>query len=182
MGDPHISRTTLLDRASLLVSCCAVTIVALTVLALQTPRLASWLGVRPDAIAYDIGGPIDLPPRFFAASDVTALLFVRANCAVCQETKAMYADVVRAVKATPGARVLAVIGVPVRPEDAAYASELGLGATEQMPVDLASLRLRRVPTLIIVNRDGLIIRSWEGAPAMSERHDFARTVRSFAQR
>jgi hypothetical protein len=174
-----MNRTGLVGRASLIISWCAVTVVVMSVLLLQMPRLASWLGAGPDPVAYDRGDRIDLPPELYAASDFTALLFVRSDCVVCQETKTLYAEVVRELKTVPGAGILAVIGAPRRDDDTSYAEELGLDATESASVEFTSLRLRRVPTLVIVDRAGSIIRSWEGAPPLAEQHDFAASVRPF---
>jgi hypothetical protein len=152
--------------------------VVATVFVLRTPQLSSWLGAG-DPVAYDEGDRIDVPSPLYARSDVTALLFVRSNCAVCQDTKPLYAEVIRELRTLPGAAILAVIRRPVQGEDTAYAAELGLDATEYAAIDFTSLRLRRVPTLVIVDRTGRIVHAWEGAPPVPDRDGFAATVRSF---
>ena len=109
-------------------------------------------------------------------------MIARTVVAVLLLTTPLYAEVVRAVRTVPGARILAVTAAPLRPDDTVYTTDLGLDAAEQVGAEFAGLRLRRLPTLVIVDRRGIIIRSWEGAPPAAERRDFAATVRSFAQR
>jgi thiol-disulfide isomerase/thioredoxin len=173
-------RSRIVDRAVVIVSWCAVITVLVTAVLVVTPRLRWWQRGSPDLV-YERGTRIDLPPRLYDNAEVTAVLFVRGSCAVCQETKPLYADVVRELRAIPSVKVMAVLAAPLRDEDAEYAAALGLDRSESVAIELTGLKVRRVPTLAIVTRDGTIVDSWEGAPPLSERSGFASTVRASVQ-
>ena len=175
-----MTRAEVLDRVVLVVTSGAVLLVVATAVVIATP-LRSWFH-RGHSVAYAVGDRIDLPPSLYAASEFTAVFFARSDCGVCQETKSLYAAVLSDLRSSGVAKVVLLGRASHHDEDGAYASELGLDATEYASAEFGRLRLDRVPTLIVVNRSGTILGAWEGAPARSERHDFGSRVKSVLRR
>jgi hypothetical protein len=69
-----------------------------------------------------------------------------------------------------------VADVTSRQDEALYARELGLDETQLLRLDLKSLQVRRVPTLVVLDRQGIVRFSWEGVPPPAAREKFVQTV------
>jgi hypothetical protein len=174
-----MSRAKPVDRVVLVVTGGAVLLVLATAVLVATP-LRSWFHRSP--VAYQRGDRIDLPATLYEAGEFTTFLFARSDCGVCQETKTVYAQVIAELRSSGSTKVVLVGRASHHDEDAVYAAALGLEVTEYAPAEFGRLRLRHVPTLVVVDRTGTIIGAWEGAPPRSERHDFGARVKSVLRR
>jgi hypothetical protein len=116
-------------------------------------------------VSYRVGEHIDVAPTIYAGSDRTAILFADPGCAGAQASREAFRAIVEAAR-----KANARVGL-VTPSSAArkqmggadYASAIGVPGAEVIPLDLETLRLRRVPAVAIVDRTGLVLSYREGA-------------------
>jgi len=132
---------------------------------LAIPAVRERLTTRP--ASYAAQQHIDVPASLYESARATVVLFGRGSCAACQRAKPVLADL---------AQRLSELGVPLRlavngedpTGDAAYATSLGLTDQQIVTVNTASLRLHVVPTIVLVDRQGLIRYAHEGAPTADD--------------
>jgi hypothetical protein len=168
----------IIGRAAMMLIAASIVVTIATLIVVAVPAVRNRLIATHDPVAYAVGDRIDLPDRLYAGSDYTAVLFARASCAVCQQGRRLFAAMLADLRRREGVRVVLVTGTTDRDEDRAYAMDLGLRDHEHESVDLGVLHLRRVPTLVIVNRHGTVIGAWEGMPMAAEQSAFESAVRS----
>lgn len=161
----------------LIISCAAVFIA--TVGALAMPGVRAKLGfASATPVSYEVGSRIDLPALVYESSPYTVVLFARSSCGVCQAAKPLFGRLVADLKSASTTRVVLVVGTTSRHDEEKYAKELGLSETQLLRLDLKSLRLRRVPTVVALDERGIVLFSREGAPLPTEQEQFLQTVMS----
>ena len=158
---PHTART--IERIATATSIGLGLLLTITVMTVAWPRVTSALGIERTApaptTAYEAGTIIDTPDAWHRDAPYTLVLFARSSCGACQTASPYLKTLVGRVRAK-GAVVLAG-SEQARDEDAAYARGLGLTGAE-FRVTPAGLRVRATPTLVLVNREGRILGTWEG--------------------
>jgi thiol-disulfide isomerase/thioredoxin len=156
------------DRAARIVATAAIVTCAIvvggTVLILVTPAARAAVsdafeGGQP----YETGRPIDLSPAAFQPSSPTTVFFVRSSCGACREAVPIFQTLVREIAGHPSWRALVVTDRRDR-NAATYAELLGARQADVIQVDFATLRLRRVPTVVVVDGSGLVRFAHEGPP------------------
>ena len=151
-----------LHRASVAASLGLVLMVAATAGYIVWPRVASALGIAPATApaAYHAGERFDGPADWYTRDDVTLVVFGRASCAACQSAQPFLKSLVERV----GGRAGAVLAHPPGEEaaDVAYAKTIGV-TEDRIRIVGAGLRVHATPTIVLVDRTGLIVGAWEGA-------------------
>lgn len=168
-----------LSRAAVTVTLACVTVVAGSALVLAVPALRQRLNHTPaEGPAYVVGERIDLPPTIHEASPLTLLLFSRAGCGSCQAAKPALASLVDRLADRPGVRTLLIARAGAEQEEREYLRDIGLDEGRLVGVDFSTLRLRRVPTIVLVDRRGEVRYSLEGIPTAVEQDALIRIAAS----
>jgi len=158
-----------------------VALVAVTVLALASPSVRTRLGFRSGRPAsYLTGQQVDLPAPVWETSPVTLLIFARSTCSACQRAQSAFTTLVARLAAMPEARVLVVANSRGAHDEAGYARNLGLDDGHLVTVDYGGLRLGVVPTLILVDRRGVVRFASEGVPSTEQLNDLVAAARALA--
>ena len=140
------------------------------------PRVASALGIRPapPAGAYAVGDRIDVPASWYDRAPRTLVVFARASCGACQNAQPFLKALAATVTSHGGAVMIA--GHRDTPkEDGEFAASLGLDE-DAFATFPAGLRVRRTPTLVLVDRAGVILASWEGVGPVEQQREIAAAV------
>lgn len=173
------SESVLHRLSTLVIAGCLLALGATTALVLS-PSLRHALGIRdsgpePDPPPYVAGDRIDIDPAIVADADATLVLFARSTCAVCRQTAGFYAETFTAAAAR-GAGTVMVTPSSDREAEVAFAVDMGLAGAQVFYVPPASIRLRTVPALLIVDREGTIREAWFGRPDADEAATITRTI------
>lgn len=121
------------------------------------------------ADAYKIGERVDLPPAQIVPAKFTVIVFARSTCGACQASKPTLAKVVDLAKDRPHVAVelLAVAGLAQ--SELLLADTLGIPRTNVRAYDkIESIKLKVVPTVMVVNEAGTILYAYQGAPPLEE--------------
>jgi hypothetical protein len=169
----------LLRRVATAVTIGCVTVVAGSALVMAVPALRQrWSQSPSTSAAYKVGERIDLPPTIHESSPWTVLLFTRAGCGACQTAKPAFASMIDGLRDKSSVRALMVVREGSEAEERDYLRAIGLGDDRLIGVDFRNLRLRRVPTMLLVDRRGEVRYSVEGAPTLLDQAEMIRLTRS----
>jgi hypothetical protein len=159
-------------RSVLVVAMGCVAVVAVTVVALAQPAVRAQLGFGPTRItSYGIGQQIDLPDSSYSTAPRTLVLFARSNCPACRQAAPFFKTLASALASRGGLQMRVVMDAASeadRTEALAYVTALGLDRTGLVTVDLASTRIKRVPTLVLVDGTGTVLSEWESPMPQDE--------------
>lgn len=146
-----------------------------------SPRLRKALGFGPTtAASYTVGEQVDLPSAEFEAAPITVVLFARSTCGTCQRSAPTFAAMFGQVRPDPGVRIRLIANGANHVDEVAYAHTVGLGEPDMRTLDVTHLRLRVVPTLLLLDRRGTIHYSSEGLPSPAQQDEFQRAVTSLS--
>jgi hypothetical protein len=160
-------RIGLLGRLTVAAAVASLVLVAVTAIVLARPDLRDAMGLGP-APAYAAHSRIDVPPEVYRTSPYTLVVFARSTCAVCRSSVPFLATLVRKAAAS-GVAVRLMSSAPVAPDERAFAETWGLDPAAIIGVDLRSMRVKHVPTVVLVDREGEIHFAREGAiPAAAQ--------------
>jgi thioredoxin-related protein len=113
------------------------------------------------AIAFRPKGDIDIPAAWRSNSDYTLVIFGRDSCPACLASRDFHKELAAAA-AKNGIRTVAALTASIE-DTATFASSLGLPADHAIRANPAPEHLKSVPTVVIVNRSGEILKKTEGA-------------------
>ena len=100
-------------------------------------------------------------------SKQTLLLAVSSTCHFCTESAPFYKQVAMGRGRT---RLIAVLPQPVD-EGRRYLEQLGVTVDEIRQAPLSSINVRGTPTLMLVNSDGVVIKTWIGMLAAEQQEE-----------
>jgi hypothetical protein len=167
-----------LARGAIALAAAAVAVVGVTATLVARPDLRARMGLAPEA--YAVNQVVDVPHAIYDSSSYTLLIFARSTCEVCQRSSGFLRRLA-AEASTAGVNVRLVSSTPVVGSELAFARVLGLGDAQVAPVDLKTVRLRRVPTIVLVDRSGEIHYARESAVPPSEQEDVIKTLVSLTR-
>lgn len=149
-------------RASSIAAVTLLVLVTGTVVVLLVPALRGLVSrtPAPDAV-YPVGTLIDLPAALYASNDRTLLIFGRSSCVGCQRAKPLFRAAASQVRGYDRWAVHLISTGHLPEDEESYRAELDANIPMQL-VDAATLRLRRVPSLIVVDTAGTVLMSREG--------------------
>jgi len=147
--------------------------IGLAAVVFTTAAVIAWPAVAPASVAasaaaapvYAEGSTIDTPADWHASSDFTLILFAQASCGACQNAS----PYLRTLFDQLDGRADVVMAGPGNYPD--YDREYGraLGLTDDgIKILPAGTRVRATPTLVVVNRQGAVLGSWEGVGPEAE--------------
>jgi hypothetical protein len=132
-------------------------------LTLALPSIRTRLGfVQARGLSYPLGGQIDLPAGVYARTSRTLVIFARTSCVACQHAKPVFTEIAAALSKYHDVRVVMVTGEQLAADETKFAAEMGLDASALIRMDLDPLRLRVVPTTVLVDARGAVLYSTEG--------------------
>jgi thiol-disulfide isomerase/thioredoxin len=156
------------------------TVVTVTAIALAMPSVRSIFPGVPAAPkpSYEAGQSVDLPPGIVQQAPHTVVIFFSPDCGACERLKPFLARL--SARGQNAVRVVAITGV-ANPADAlAFAKQIGLDQSRLITMDLKTLRLRRVPTVVLIDQRGLVHAAIEGLPSAQEEESLLRRVTSLS--
>jgi hypothetical protein len=108
-----------------------------------------------------VGKSISLPDTDWKRGDQTLVLVLSTGCHFCTESASFYKELVQKRAKQGNTRLVAVLPQPV---DASrkYLSDLGIAVDDVRQLPPNSLGVRGTPTLLLVNKDGVVTDSWRG--------------------
>ena len=104
---------------------------------------------------------LSIPGVDWMAAGRTVLIVMRKDCKYCAESAAFYRRLVSSLTKEGNAKVIALF--PEQESGAeAYVSELGIPISDVRYVSLDSLGIRNIPTLAIIDSNGVVTDFWVG--------------------
>jgi hypothetical protein len=100
---------------------------------------------------------IQLPGVDWAKNEQTLVMAISSTCHFCTESAAFYRD----IRARSRVHTVAVLPQSVN-EGRNYLSKLGVQVDEVLQVPLSSIDVNGTPTLMLVSREGRVVRTWIG--------------------
>jgi hypothetical protein len=155
-----------------------VAVVGATAALVARPDLRDRLGLTPGT--YAVKQVVDVPPDIYDSSSYTLLIFARSTCEVCQRSSGFLRRLA-GESASAGMGVRLISSTPLAESELVFARVLGLADGQVAPVDLKTLRLRRVPTIVLADRQGAIHYAREGAVPASEQEDVIKRLISLTR-
>lgn len=107
------------------------------------------------------GTKITLPDLNWSLSQQTLLLVLSTTCKYCTASAPFYRRLVNQVSLTNGTRLIAVFPQDIN-ESQEYFARLDIKIHTLRQALPASLGAKGTPTLLLVDNNGTVIRSWEG--------------------
>jgi hypothetical protein len=107
---------------------------------------------------YAVGQNVDVPTAWFHSSAFTVLMFARSDCQGCIEAKLLFQAITTLTKTAP--RIRAILATPsdsADPDVVSLARDIGIDEGAVVTIDPTAVRLRIVPTLVLVDRGGKIV-------------------------
>ena len=93
----------------------------------------------------------------------TLVIIVKSSCTGCQASKPFLARLVTETRGIANSRV-ALLVAQIELEERAFARDIGLTEQEVHSLDLNSLKVQRVPTMVVVDSRGTIRFAHEDPP------------------
>jgi hypothetical protein len=123
---------------------------------------------RPSDPAYATGQRVDLPVALYSGAARTLIVVSRSTCGGCQTSKPFLSRLVAEMRRVDRARVALVVEHSSEAEQA-FATEIGVASAEVVELDVTRFKVRRVPTVLVVDAGGAIRFSHEDAPVPGEQ-------------
>jgi hypothetical protein len=166
----------LIDRAAIGGSIVLLAVFAGTLGTLIWPRVSGAVGIQPKPqVAYETGTAIDTPPEWYQGAPYTLLVFARASCTACQSAGPFFKRLIHDIGST--IRVVLVTSAGEADQDAEYARDLGLAA-QSIRTATRGLKVRVTPTLVLVDRQGTVVETWEGVGPPDKQTQIADSLTS----
>jgi len=169
-------------RLGVAVAVVCATVVTVTAVAMAMPsvRTSLGLGPAPEKPSYVAGQAVDFSSDVFGQASHTLAIFFRSDCGACERMKPYLA---RLTSRSSGLtlRVVAVTGITNSLDSLSFAKGIGLDESRLITMDLTTLRLKRVPTIMLIDRAGRIEIALEGIPSAQDEESLLRRVTSLSQ-
>lgn len=94
-------------------------------------------------------------------ADQTLLIAIRRDCPYCTESARFYREIIQGLSGRHDVRVVAIFPEGFGGEED-YLNQLGLTVSESKEVSLRSLGIKQVPTLVLLDKNGVVSNVWIG--------------------
>lgn len=139
---------------------------------LLTPRAS-----RDSAVSPLRGETITLGDVIWERAPHTVVLVLSAHCHWCKESVPLYQKVSTLHKATKAAFQLFAVSTDTGDELSRFLSTNLIEVDGIIPAEAASLGIRATPSVLLVNRQGRVVSSWQGAMRSSDESAFLEILR-----
>lgn len=171
----------LVRRLATSVTLFCVALVACTLVVAAFPGLRARLGlVVIETPSYAVGDQIDVPASMYDVRPLTVLLFARSTCGTCESAAPTFSAMLAPVHLNQQGAIRLISTGANQVDELAYARRIGLDDADMQTLDVKGLRLRLVPTLLVVDRRGVVRYASEGVPPPVQQDEFLRVVRTLA--
>jgi thiol-disulfide isomerase/thioredoxin len=141
-----------------------IALVVVTVVSLAAPSVHEQLGFGSAAVpSYAVGQHLDLPATAYGSSPRTLVVFASSECVGCRITAPFFRTIAERLRGG-GLQMRVVMDAPTearRKQALEYVASTGLDATALEAVALETTRIKRVPTLVLVDQSGTVLSDWE---------------------
>jgi hypothetical protein len=148
-----------------------VLLVASTALVITQPtvreRVREVMGWSSPALT--TGSSSHLPSAWYAAHDRTLVIFASEACAACQQSRAFHEELRRVAADVPSLHVITAL-TGSTDDVAAYAATYAIPVKQVVRFDARGSWLRRIPSTVLVDRDGTVLTYTEGVLSLEEQH------------
>lgn len=167
----------LVRRIATGVGVACVAALSLTAAMAAVPALKGRVGwSTPPPLSYVVGSAVDLNASLYDATPRTVFIFARSSCGACQRSKPQMAALVRELAAHNDTCVVLVTPPNAVEDTEFFAREIGLDSSRIARVAPASLRVRVVPTVVVVDRHGTVLLGKEGVLTEADRKDVVKST------
>src|SRR5262249_28025702 len=116
-----------------------------------------------------------LPERLYRSSPLTLFVFVRSSCAACQSAKPIFASIAPRLRQASADVVIVTSGAHAD-DEGTYARDVGVDAAHLVRLDITTLKVKLVPTAVLVDRSGRVLFTVEGVPSASDQQQLLRAA------
>jgi hypothetical protein len=113
--------------------------------------------------SYVAGDTIDVPAEFYTGQPSTVLIFASGSCGACLRARPVLASLVAALQDTAAKAVMVTGTEQPRAQDE-YARAILVDPAHVRRAPLSGLRVRVVPTVVVVDEGGAVLYAHEGLP------------------
>jgi hypothetical protein len=156
-----------IGTGALIGSVLLVIIVLVTAAALFSRPAMTWLRAKlgwapaAAATAYTVGEPSGVPVAWHIDTPYTLILFARSTCAACERSKPLHQRLITDNASRADLRVMLATPDPLARE-LDYGRALGLADARVIHIETPTVKVKTVPTLLLVNRYGVVVATREG--------------------
>jgi len=161
----------LLGRAAM-----AVTLMCVAVLGGTAAVLSSHARSPAAAVGYAQGEIVDLPATVYSEGELTLVLIARSSCGASQTGRPFFAQLIARASRVAGIRAVMVSGRNARDDEDRYARAVGLNEAALVRMELSHLRVKEVPTVLLVDRMGRIRYVQSGLPDNAQQINLLRAL------
>ena len=173
----EMTRDALLGKLAVALTASCVLAVAVTALAVAKPSFGAAIGLTRNAgVGYDVGDRIDLPPDVLGGATHTVLIFARFDCQACQAAQPRLADLVADLGLQTEVRTLMITSRRNRMDQEGFGRSLGIRDEHVISVDFTSMKIKTIPAVVVVDRQGRVVYARAGAQAPSNEAALIRKV------
>lgn len=117
-----------------------------------------------------LGQKIDLPNIDWRKNGQTLVLALQTGCHFCTESAPFYKELIQKRAKEGKTHLIAVLPDPV---DASknYLSNLGIVVDDVKQMQLTTIGVQGTPTLLLINKDGIVINAWRGKLAADKERE-----------
>ena len=137
----------------------AVVLIAIKIL--KPELLAPKEKVAPQEPSISAGAKLALPAADWSSHEQTVVMVLREGCRFCTASAPFYQKLVQAAAKSPGVHLMAVLPQEI-PQGKKYLDTLGVPVVDVQHAELASLKIAGTPTLLLVDRGGVVKNVWVG--------------------
>ena len=141
--------------------------VTLVTLTAAYPFLQARLGAA-SLSGYRVGQTIDVPPEVYRDRSHTVVVFARSSCSASQRMKPLIARLADEFAESASAGVVLMTPAVNAADEAAFAGEVGVAPRHHFIRDLTTLKVARVPTVVVVDRRGRVEFVHSGQPTTAD--------------
>jgi thioredoxin-related protein len=126
-----------------------------------------------------IGKRLQIPEADWRQSHLNAVLFISTKCHFCEQSTPFYRRI-SAISPQPARVPLSIVTYDPQETMKAFLARSQVQITTIFNAAPAVLGLTRTPTLLFVDRDGTVVRAFEGLLDSAKQQEVARIVTSGA--
>ena len=115
----------------------------------------------PPPASISVGNKVPLPAADFSGHDKNVVMVLRDGCHYCSASAPFYQKLVHAAEKAPDVHLMAVLPQEI-PQAKKYLEKLGVPVGDVQHAELQSLKVAGTPTLLLVDRTGVVKNVWVG--------------------
>jgi thioredoxin-related protein len=141
---------------------CTLLMLLSTVAAGFAPAVRTRLGwTAVERTAYSVGDAIDIPADLRDRTARTLVVFASGTCGACLRSTSALTRLSSELRGS-STTFLLVTPTKMKADQEIFVAAVGLAKTEYVSLDLSALKVRSVPTVVLVDESGRVLFSREG--------------------